>query len=145
MRLVDEKLSRLKKRERKAKAASRAGLIRRSEKERDVWIVPSASGVGRIYCVKRRQKERDFECWLQLIEGQEECPGFKWGYICWHIMGVVVDELAKKHLAVSFWLTKEQAERQKKKTYPIRGRNGAVLYITTRPRKEGKKKKRGRG
>jgi len=145
MRLKDKKLSRLKARERKAKAASEAGLIKRSKKEQDVWTVPSASGVGKTYCVRRRPKEKDFECWLQLLEGQEECPGFKWGHLCWHIMAVVVDELAKRHLAVSFWLTKEQAQRQKKKTYPVRGRNGAVLYITTRPRKEGKRKKGGRG
>jgi len=138
---VENGLKRLKVRQKKAKAASDAGLIKRREK--NVWAVPSASGVGRTYLVKKRGNE--FECWLQLLEGQEECLGFKYGHICWHIMAVVTDELAKQELAVSFWFTQEQAARQKKKTYPVRGRNGALLYITTRKEvKKGKKKKEGR-
>jgi len=136
MRLEDKRLNRLKVRQKKAKAASEAGLA--VKREKNVWAVPSASGVGRTYLVRKREKEKDFECWLQLLEGQEECPGFKFGHICWHIMAVVTDELAKQKLAVSFWFTKEQARRQKKKVYPLRGRNGALLFITTR--KEVKKK-----
>jgi len=136
MRLEDKRLNRLKVRQKKAKAASEAGLV--VQREKNVWAVPSASGVGRTYLVRKREKEKDFECWLQLLEGQEECPGFKFGHICWHIMAVVTDELAKQKLAVSFWFTKEQARRQKKKVYPLRGRNGALLFITTR--KEVKKK-----
>jgi len=142
MRLEDKKLNRLKMRQRKAKAASEAGLVK--QREKNLWAVPSATGVGKTYLVRKREREKDFECWLQLLEGQEECPGFKFGHICWHIMAVVTDELAKQKLAVSFWFTKEQARRQKKKVYPLRGRNGALLFVTTRKEVKKKRKKEAR-
>jgi len=120
----EKKRKGLAKRVEKAKHVARAGLI---TKERGIWKVPSDN--GKLYYVYRDSNNR-FSCWLQLAEGEEPCKGFAFGHICWHIIGVVVDEMERKGYCIGFWETSKEALRQKKKLFILKGRNNASLFVT---------------
>jgi len=128
--LKDEmnKEKRLAKRVDKAKHVARAGIITKlKEKAGQVWAVPSDN--GKLYYVYR-DKRNYFSCWLQLPEGEEPCKGFAFGYICWHIIAVVVDEMEAKGFSIGFWENSKEALRQKKRLFILKGRNNSRLFVT---------------
>lgn len=53
------------------------------------------------------------------------------GYACSHVLAALHHLAAKKHRAISFWLSKEDAERQKQRVLWLVGEGGGI-WMTTR-------------
>ena len=68
------------------------------------------------------------------IHGRCTCPwSHHGGFGCVHVMAVLHHLAARKKRRLSFWPTREEAERQHKRVLRLVGNKDDAIYITSRP------------
>jgi len=68
------------------------------------------------------------------IHGRCTCPwSHHGGFGCVHVMAVLHRLAARKKRRISFWPTREEAERQHKRVLRLAGSKDDAIYITSRP------------
>ncbi|MCA9906309.1 MAG: SWIM zinc finger family protein [Anaerolineae bacterium] len=75
------------------------------------------------------------------IHGRCTCPwSHHGGFGCVHVMAVLHFIAARKKRRISFWPTREEAERQHKRVLRLAGNQDDAIYITSRPARRQRQK-----